>query len=68
MLSTGDWALQQDKQLVAALQGALQAGPEWEIDWDTLVPGRSMEQVCAMMVCVWGVSVTVFAHVLCCAG
>jgi hypothetical protein len=45
MLDTGDWALDQDKALVAALREGLAAGPEWEIDWGQLVPGRTMEQV-----------------------
>lgn len=45
MLSTGQWEVQQDEQLVLALEGALQEGPEWGVDWDSLVPGRSEEQV-----------------------
>ena len=35
----GDWELEQDKALVAALREGLAAGPEWEIDWGQLVPG-----------------------------
>jgi hypothetical protein len=28
-----------------ALHEAVKAGPEWEIDWTSLVPGRTQEQV-----------------------
>jgi hypothetical protein len=45
MVETGDWQLAQDRQLVTSLHQALSSGPEWDIDWASLVPGRSLEQV-----------------------
>jgi hypothetical protein len=45
MVEAGEWEFAQDKQLVAALHEAIKAGPEWEIDWASLVPGRILEQV-----------------------
>jgi hypothetical protein len=31
--------------MVATLREGLAAGPEWDVDWGSLVPGRTMEQV-----------------------
>lgn len=46
MVEAGEWSTGQDKVLVTALKAAVDGGQqEWEVDWDALVPGRTLIQV-----------------------
>ena len=49
MVDTGEWGVGDDRTMLRALQASA-AGNEWEVPWEGLVPGRTLQQV-SHMVC-----------------